>query len=156
MSEQVENRPMAVVLAAGKGTRMKSELPKVLCTALGKPLVHYVIDSLAFAGVGRMVAVVGYREDLVRESLSDNPNIDFASQTEQLGTGHAVMMCRDQLRNHHGPVVVVAGDSPMLQTSSIQAILGEFSKQRSLRPGNADPRQSDGTGQNRPQRSARI
>ncbi len=117
---------MAVVLAAGKGTRMKSDLPKVLCEAAGRSLVSYVIDALRDAGVGKMVAVVGYRADLVKESLSGDSEIDFALQEEQLGTGHAVMMCREQLKDYDGPVVVVAGDSPMLQSDSIAALLKEF------------------------------
>lgn len=124
------HQPVAVLLAAGKGTRMKSELPKVLCEANGRPLIEYVIDALRSAGVGRLITVVGYREELVREKLADQPNIDFATQSEQLGTGHAVMMCRDQLADHNGPVFVVAGDSPMLQASSIRALLDEFSEKQ--------------------------
>ena len=119
--------PLAIVLAAGKGTRMKSDLPKVLCEAAGRPLVEYVLDSLRAAGVERLVAVVGYKADLVREQLSKNyDNIQFALQEEQLGTGHAVMMCRDLVADHNGPVIVVAGDSPMLQSSSIRALLDDF------------------------------
>ena len=122
--------PLAVVLAAGKGTRMKSELPKVLCEANGRPLVGYVIDALRNAGVDRLVAVVGYQADLVKERLADVPDMDFALQSEQLGTGHAVMMCREQLKDHDGPVVVVAGDSPMMQSSSIKSLLDEYSASR--------------------------
>ena len=118
--------PIAVVLAAGKGTRMKSDLPKVLCEANGRPLVNYVIDALRTAGVEGLVAVVGYQAELVQEKLTSVGNIDFAVQAEQLGTGHAVMMCREQLANHNGPVVVVAGDSPMMQADSIKALLTEF------------------------------
>jgi bifunctional UDP-N-acetylglucosamine pyrophosphorylase/glucosamine-1-phosphate N-acetyltransferase/UDP-N-acetylglucosamine pyrophosphorylase len=120
------DNPIAVVLAAGKGTRMKSDLPKVLCEANGRPLVGYVIDALRDAGVDGIVAVVGYQADLVKQRLANVANIDFALQEQQLGTGHAVMMCRDQLANHNGPVVVVAGDSPMMQSSSIAALLKEF------------------------------
>ena len=121
-----QDAPIAIVLAAGKGTRMKSELPKVLCEAAGRPLVSYVIDSLRAAGVGKIVAVVGYRADLVKETLGSDPDISFAMQEEQLGTGHAVMMCREAIANHNGAVVVVAGDSPMLQSDSIAALLGDF------------------------------
>lgn len=116
---------MAIVLAAGKGTRMKSELPKVLVPVGGRPMVRYVIDALRAAGVNRIVVVVGYRADLVRAELADLPGIEFADQTEQLGTGHAVMMCHEQLASHHGPVVVVAGDSPMLQAESVATLLAE-------------------------------
>ena len=121
---------LAIVLAAGKGTRMKSDLPKVLVPVAGRPMLRYVLDALREAGVVRTVVVVGYRADLVRTELAGVPNIEFADQTEQLGTGHAVMMCRPQLASHHGPVVVVAGDSPMLQASSVAALLDEFNERR--------------------------
>lgn len=119
-------RPMAVVLAAGKGTRMKSELPKVLCEVCDRPLVMWVIDALRNAGVGKILVVIGYRGDLVRDSLRDYADIEFVEQTEQLGTGHAVMVCREQLSGFQGPVLVVAGDSPMLQADSIREIIREF------------------------------
>jgi bifunctional UDP-N-acetylglucosamine pyrophosphorylase/glucosamine-1-phosphate N-acetyltransferase/UDP-N-acetylglucosamine pyrophosphorylase len=122
--------PIAIILAAGKGTRMKSDLPKVLCEANGRPLVKYVIDSLKRAGVTGFVVVVGYRAELVQAALADDPSIQFAFQTEQLGTGHAVMMCRELLKRHRGPVVVVAGDSPMLQAESVGLLLNEFSATR--------------------------
>ena len=121
---------MAIVLAAGKGTRMKSELPKVLVPVAGRPMVRYVIDALRAAGVERIVVVVGYRADLVRAELASLPGIEFADQTEQLGTGHAVMMCREQLASHDGPVVVVAGDSPMLQADSVATLLAEATARR--------------------------
>jgi bifunctional UDP-N-acetylglucosamine pyrophosphorylase / glucosamine-1-phosphate N-acetyltransferase len=115
----------AIILAAGKGTRMKSDLPKVLCRANGKPLVKYVIDTLRTAGVDHLIAVVGYRADLVEQELAAEPQLKFALQTEQLGTGHAVMMCREHLQGRTGPVVVVAGDSPMMQADSVRKILQE-------------------------------
>jgi len=117
---------MAIVLAAGKGTRMRSELPKVLVPVCGRPMVRYVVEALQVAGVSRLVVVVGYRADLVRAELQDVPGIEFVDQSEQLGTGHAVMMCREQLAAHRGPVVVVAGDSPMLQAESVATLLKEF------------------------------
>lgn len=122
---------MAIVLAAGKGTRMKSELPKVLVPVAGRPMVRYVIDALRAAGVERIVVVVGYRADLVRAELASLSGIEFADQTEQLGTGHAVMMCRQQLASHDGPVVVVAGDSPMLQADSVATLLAEATSRQS-------------------------
>jgi bifunctional UDP-N-acetylglucosamine pyrophosphorylase/glucosamine-1-phosphate N-acetyltransferase/UDP-N-acetylglucosamine pyrophosphorylase len=109
---------------------MKSELPKVLVPVAGRPMVRYVIDALRAAGVDRIVVVVGYRADLVRAELAGLPGIEFADQTEQLGTGHAVMMCREQLASHDGPVVVVAGDSPMLQADSVATLLAEATAHR--------------------------
>lgn len=120
------NSPLAIVLAAGKGTRMQSDLPKVLCQANGRPLVEYVIDSLRTAGVDKIVVVVGYKADEVKQQLSRYENIEFATQSQQLGTGHAVMMCKENIKDHHGGVVVVAGDSPMLQSTSIKALLDDY------------------------------
>ncbi|MGI9496414.1 MAG: NTP transferase domain-containing protein [Mariniblastus sp.] len=122
------NSPIAIVMAAGKGTRMKSELPKVLCQANGRPLVRYVLDALNQAGVGGIVVVVGYEAEKVETELAGEQNLQFAYQTEQRGTGHAVMMCREQIKDHDGPVVVVAGDSPMMQASSIKSLLDEFAE----------------------------
>jgi bifunctional UDP-N-acetylglucosamine pyrophosphorylase/glucosamine-1-phosphate N-acetyltransferase len=120
------NDAVAIVLAAGKGTRMKSELPKVLVPVAGRPMLHYVLDALEEAGVERRLVVVGYRSDLVRAEVGGKPGVEFAEQTEQLGTGHAVMMCRSALADHRGPVVIVAGDSPMLQSESVATLLAEF------------------------------
>jgi len=105
---------------------MKSDLPKVLCKADGRPLIEYVFDSLRKAGVEKILAVVGYKAEDVKSALASYDNVDFALQSEQLGTGHAVMMCRDQIAEHNGPVVVVAGDSPMMQASSIEELLESF------------------------------
>ena len=122
MSEAV-----AIVMAAGKGSRMKSELPKVLFPVLGRPMIEYVLDALQAGGVQRVLVVVGYREELVRETLKDRPGVQFVTQAEQLGTGHAVMVCQAALQDHRGPVLVVAGDSPMLRGESVQKLLQEFS-----------------------------
>lgn len=123
-------QPLAIVLAAGKGTRMKSELPKVLVPVCGRPMVRYVVDALREAGISQTVVVVGYRAELVQEEFADDKNVSFAEQTEQLGTGHAVMMCREQLAaaDPDAPVIIVTGDSPMLQVSSLKALLAEYNQ----------------------------
>ncbi len=126
----------AVILAAGKGTRMKSELPKVLVPVAGRPMIEYVLDALRAAGVQDLIVVVGYRADLVRKALQSQTGVTFVDQTEQLGTGHAVMTCRKELARRRvvadaGPaVLVVAGDSPMMQPSSLRGLLEEFSRRR--------------------------
>ncbi len=122
----MKSEAIAVVLAAGKGTRMKSELPKVLFPVLGRPMIHWVIEALAKAGIERTIVVVGYRADDVQRAMSSRPGIGFALQSQQLGTGHAVEMCRPQLADHQGPVLVVAGDSPMIQPDSIAKLLAKF------------------------------
>jgi bifunctional UDP-N-acetylglucosamine pyrophosphorylase/glucosamine-1-phosphate N-acetyltransferase/UDP-N-acetylglucosamine pyrophosphorylase len=123
-------QPIAIVLAAGKGTRMKSELPKVLVPVCGRPMIRYVVEALESAGISRIIVVVGYRAELVRAELGGVAGVEFVDQTEQLGTGHAVMMARPALAGHDGPVVVVAGDSPMLQTSSVAGLLAEYRRRR--------------------------
>lgn len=123
-----QNPPVAIVLAAGKGTRMKSELPKVLVPVCGRSMIWFVLDALREAGVTRILVVVGYRSELVRQELAGVPGVEFVEQAEQLGTGHAVMVCREALGNYEGPVLVVAGDSPMLQVSSLRKLLCEFAK----------------------------
>lgn len=118
--------PIAVVLAAGKGTRMNSERPKVLMPACGRPLIDYVIDALDAAGIMRKLIVVGYRAEEVKMALASRENLTFVEQTEQLGTGHAVMVCQQQLAEHQGPVVIVTGDSPMIQPSSLVSLMDSF------------------------------
>jgi len=121
------SEPLAIILAAGKGKRMASDLPKVLVPVCGRPMIHYVIDAVRAAGVERMLIVVGYRADLVRRELTGESGLEFVVQIEQLGTGHAVKMCRERVELHEGPVLILAGDSPMVQTSSLRALLKEFS-----------------------------
>lgn len=117
---------VAIVMAAGKGTRMKSGLPKVLVEVCERPMIDFVLDALREAGVDRILVVVGYRSELVRQHLAGSTDIEFVEQTEQLGTGHAVMVCRDQLNEHDGVVVVVTGDSPLTQSSSIRALIEAY------------------------------
>lgn len=120
------DEPLAVVLAAGLGTRMKSELPKVLVPVLGRPMIDYVLQALHQAAVRRVIVVVGYRAELVQAHLAGRVGIEFALQPERLGTGHAVRMAQPWFCRHQGPVVVVAGDSPLLQPVSVQALLTHF------------------------------
>lgn len=123
-------QPLAIILAAGKGKRMASELPKVLVPVCGRAMIHYVIDAVRAAGIQKTLIIVGYRADLVRRELANEPGVSFVVQAEQLGTGHAVMMGRERLELQEGPVLIVAGDSPMVQASSLKALLDEFATRR--------------------------
>lgn len=122
------NGTCAIVLAAGQGTRMKSDLPKVLVPVCGRPMIDYVLDMLAEAEIERVVVVVGYRADLIREHLAGRRGLTFVEQRERLGTGHAVMVCREELAGQTGPVVIVTGDSPLVRAASIRALLAEREK----------------------------
>ncbi len=125
MTEKIRK---AIVLAAGKGTRMKSDLPKVLFPICGKPMIHYVLDALERANVDEVLVVVGYQKEAVCEEIKTRKNVKFAEQKELLGTGHAVMSCREYLEGYDGSVFIVAGDNPMLQSSSVDRLFEEFEK----------------------------
>lgn len=122
--------PLAIILAAGKGKRMGSDLPKVLVPVGGRPMIRYVIDAVRAAGVERILIVVGYMAAKVMKELADQPGLEFVVQSEQLGTGHAVKMCEERLDVHEGPVLILAGDSPMVQVSSLRSLLAEFAASR--------------------------
>lgn len=124
------SQKLAVVLAAGKGTRMKSDLPKVLFPARGRPMIEYVLDALEAGGVHQSVVVIGYRADDVKATLAHRSGLKYALQAEQLGTGHAVMSAREHLVGHDGPVVVVTGDAPMMQGESIVKLLAEYDRRK--------------------------
>ena len=111
----------AVILAAGQGTRMKSKLPKVLHKALGKPMVQWVIDCLSQAGVEDKIAVLGHGGDQVAAVVEGQTVIVY--QTEQLGTGHAVMQAAPALPADNDCVLVICGDTPLLRAQTIQALL---------------------------------
>lgn len=121
---------MALILAAGKSTRMKSALPKVLHQVCGRPMIEYVLDAARSASVTRIVAIIGHRADLVGDALAKYGDVEYALQTEQKGTGHAVMMCREQLMSHQGPVLVLAGDTPLVKKDSLAALLGTLKEQQ--------------------------
>lgn len=117
---------VAVVLAAGKSTRMKSVLPKVAHEICGRPMVEYVLAAVREAGVKRTIMIVGHGADIVRSLLSAEPDVEFAVQTEQKGTGHAAMMAREHLLGHPGPVFVLNGDTPLLRSESLSGLLNDL------------------------------
>jgi len=112
-----------VVLAAGKGTRMKSNLPKVLHPLAGRPLLDHVLDTIEAAGVQRTVVVVGHEAALVEETCG-REGLEFVLQQPQLGTGHAVQVAVPALRPG-GFCVVLAGDVPLLRVETLQRLLAE-------------------------------
>lgn len=93
-------------------------------------MVDYVLDAARAAGASRIVAVVGHRADLVQAHLAQYADVEFALQSEQKGTGHAVMMCRAALAAHHGPVMILAGDTPLLKRESLAKLLTAQSEQQ--------------------------
>lgn len=123
----------AVILAAGKGTRMRSEHPKVAAQLAGRALLNHVIDNVVAAGFRRLVFVVGYRHEEVRALVPELPGVsaEFVMQTEQKGTGHAFLCAEPALADYSGPVLCTAGDMPLLSARSLKSLL-ELHQARSL------------------------
>ena len=115
-------RIKAVILAAGKGTRMKSELPKVIHKALGKPMVKYSIEAAMEAGAeaSDICLVVGHKADLVKEEVG--PDVTYVLQEEQLGTGHAVK-CASEFIGEEGLTMVLCGDTPLITGKTLKRLV---------------------------------
>ena len=110
----------AVILAAGKGTRMKSDLPKVVHRINGKCLVDYVIDAARGADVSEICLVVGYKHEIVEREIM-NRDVSFALQPEQLGTGHAVKCAREFLGDD-GQTLILFGDTPLITAQTLRQL----------------------------------
>lgn len=115
--------PVAIILAAGHGKRMKSERAKVLHEVCGQPMIRYVVNAARGAGARTIVVVVGAGADQVRSALVDEPDILFATQTQQLGTGDAVRSCQPLLEGYSGPALVLVGDEPLLRPEPLANLL---------------------------------
>jgi bifunctional UDP-N-acetylglucosamine pyrophosphorylase/glucosamine-1-phosphate N-acetyltransferase len=111
-----------IILAAGKGTRMGSELPKVLVPVQGKPMIHYLMEAVMASAVDSrpVVVVAPWNKDVISESLNSY-DLDYAIQDQQLGTGHAVACARSFVGDEYDNILVLYGDQPFLQASSIKS-----------------------------------
>jgi bifunctional UDP-N-acetylglucosamine pyrophosphorylase / glucosamine-1-phosphate N-acetyltransferase len=111
------------ILAAGKGTRMKSDLPKVLHLLGGQSLIERVLMSCADLQPDRQLAIVGYQADLVKTAMVHYPDLEFVEQAQQLGTGHAVQQLLPHLDDFTGDLLVLNGDVPLLRPETLKALL---------------------------------
>ena len=119
----VGREPLAVILAAGRSTRMKTEQPKVMHEVCGQPMLAHVIAACREAGIRRLCIVVGYGKDAVMAAFAHDPAITFVEQREQKGTGHAVQMCEAVLRTATGEVLIIAGDMPLVRAATLTTLL---------------------------------
>lgn len=112
-----------VVLAAGKGTRMNSDLPKVLHSLQGYPLIDYVLNESELLNPIETILVVGFKKEQVISHTNKRSNLKYATQMEQLGTGHAVLQTEDLLKNKSGHILILYGDVPNIKASTLLPII---------------------------------
>lgn len=112
----------AIILAAGKSTRMKSKKPKVLHEVCGRPMLDYILQAAFGAGCDKVLVVVGHGKEEVIARFEHDKRIKFIEQTEQLGTGHAARMCEAELKKSHGDVFILVGDVPLIRTEVLRTL----------------------------------
>lgn len=116
----------AIILAAGKGTRMKSEKPKGACEILGKPMITHIVEACKEAGLDKIVVVVGYKREYIEDILGST--VQYAFQDEQLGTGHACKVTKELLKDCYGTTVIVPGDMPLIGAENIKKLVDYHEK----------------------------
>ena len=120
----------AIILAAGDGTRMLSRIPKVVHSLYGKPLIGHVLDAVRHVGIHRIVVVVGYRSELVREHLGDG--VETVVQRSLKGTGHAVAQALPRLKRFRGDLLVLYGDTPLLTPQTLKGLLSVHRREKAV------------------------
>ncbi len=117
------SRPISVIiLAAGKGTRMGSNIPKVLHHIGDLPMISHVINTAKKLNVEHIVPVLGYEYQKIKQELK-NETLQYALQKEQLGTAHAVMQCTEILKNFNGNILILYGDVPLISSKTLESLL---------------------------------
>lgn len=120
----------ALILAAGKGTRMKTELPKTLFPILKKPMIEYILDEFEKTTVQNIHLVVGHKKELLEKHLGDRVN--YVHQDEQLGTGHAVMQAKQNLDQQPGATIILPGDMPLINQGTLDEIIQSHNDSKEL------------------------
>jgi len=115
----------AIILAAGMSKRMNTKMAKVLHEVCGRPMLSYVLDSCRQAGVKKIFVVVGFASEQVEERFANSDDIVWIKQEQQLGTGHAVLCCKEHLRDFKGQTLVLCGDGPLIRTETLARIIKE-------------------------------
>jgi len=122
---------VAIVLAAGKSTRMNTMRAKVLHEVCGRPMLAYVLDACRQAGVNKIYIIVGYGKDQIIERFGSDDDLVFVEQVEQKGTGHAVMCCKDHLQDFDGNTMILCGDGPLIRSQTLKILLDKHESEKS-------------------------
>ncbi|NCO52252.1 MAG: NTP transferase domain-containing protein, partial [Deltaproteobacteria bacterium] len=123
------NNLAAVILAAGKGTRMKSQRAKVLHEIAGLPLLAYPVQAAKTLGCDKVCVVVGHQGEAIQQAFRGQ-DIDFAWQREQLGTGHALLCAAESLAGFRGDLLLLCGDVPLLSSTSLESLLAVHRREK--------------------------
>ncbi|RJP25946.1 MAG: UDP-N-acetylglucosamine diphosphorylase/glucosamine-1-phosphate N-acetyltransferase [Candidatus Abyssobacteria bacterium SURF_5] len=126
MKSQADPSLACIILAAGQGTRMKSEIPKVLHKISGRPMIEYIVRTVRPFNPVKLCLVVGYKEELVRRHFGES--VLYVTQHEQLGTGHAVSQAKTELLGFKGDVLVLYGDVPLIKEETLQKLIEKHQK----------------------------
>ncbi|MFA5554764.1 MAG: NTP transferase domain-containing protein [Phycisphaerae bacterium] len=121
---------VAIILAAGVSSRMKTELPKVLHEVCGRPMLAYVLDACREAGAEKIYVVVGYGSEQVKEYFADCSDIVWVEQNQQKGTAHAVLCCKEHLKDFDGQTLVLCGDGPLIRSEVLKALAEKYETQK--------------------------
>ena len=122
MTIQKDKNLAVIILAAGKGTRMESNLPKVLHPVGNQPMISHVIQRAVELKAKNIISIIGYKHATVKKTLINTPT-EFVLQLEQLGTGHAVLQCSSLLSEFNGNVLVLSGDVPLISNNTLKNLL---------------------------------
>jgi len=121
----MNNELRIVILAAGKGTRMSSDLPKVLHKLKGSPLIDYVLNESELLNPVETILVVGFKKEQIISHTNTRSNLKYVTQNEQLGTGHAVLQSEELLKNKGGHILILYGDVPNIKALTLQPIIDD-------------------------------
>ncbi len=122
---------IAVILAAGVSSRMKTDTPKVLFEVCSKPMLSYVLDACRAVGIEKIYVVVGFGAELVEKRFADADDITWVLQAEQKGTGHAVLCCKEHLKDFDGLTFVLCGDGPLIRPQILEDLAQKHNGQTS-------------------------
>ncbi|MEA3427775.1 MAG: NTP transferase domain-containing protein [Thermodesulfobacteriota bacterium] len=126
--QNIVKNTAVIILAAGRGTRMKSGKAKVLHKILGKPMVMYVVETAKKVAGNNVILVIGNQADKVREIVAENDELIYAIQKNQLGTGHAVLCALPYIAEHIEDVVILCGDVPLLSSDTVKRLIDDHIK----------------------------
>ena len=121
-----------IILAAGQGTRMNSDKPKVIFKLAGKSMINRVAETAKKLGSDLIVIVVGYEKKKVIDNVSFDEKIKFVEQIEQNGTGHAVMVTKNEFKDFSGDILVICGDVPLLRHQTLERMLQHHRKENAV------------------------